>query len=182
MTHKRLNLGSGNDIREGWVNLDKFPLKGVDIVHDLEKLPLPFQNEEFDEVLCQDILEHLDYIPLLKEIHRILKTGGKLTVRVPHFSSKNNFIDPTHRKMFSINTFSFFTMGHFSKARGYYFDFHFGEISSTKITFEKSSRFFWYNSIVEKLVNYHPRFQFLYESTMFSRLFPAMNIVVEMKK
>lgn len=182
METKKLNLGSGNDIKKGWINLDKFPLKNIDVVHDLEVLPLPFKDGEFDEVLCQDILEHLDYIPLLKEIHRILKIGGKLTVRVPHFSSKNNFIDPTHKKMFSINTFSFFSHGHFAKAREYYFDFHFSEIPSTKITFEKSSRFFWYNSFVEKIVNHSSRFQYLFESTMFSRLFPAMNILVELKK
>jgi ubiquinone/menaquinone biosynthesis C-methylase UbiE len=71
-------------------------------------VPLPFKNEEFNEILCQDILEHTDYVPILRELHRILKPGGKLIIRVPHFTSRNNFIDPTHKKLFSINTFDFF--------------------------------------------------------------------------
>ena len=105
---KKLNLGSGKDIKDGWVNLDSAKLPGVDIVHDIEKLPLPFGDNEFNEILCQDILEHIEYIPVLKDIHRILKKGGKLTIRVPHFTSKSNFIDPTHKKRFSIYTFEMF--------------------------------------------------------------------------
>ncbi|HCD53350.1 MAG TPA: hypothetical protein DEQ34_12945, partial [Balneolaceae bacterium] len=96
----KLNLGCGNDIREGWVNLDIAPLPGVDVVHNLEELPLPFEDEEFDHIRAQDILEHLEYIPLLKEIHRILKPGGTISIRVPHFTSRYNFNDPTHKKMF----------------------------------------------------------------------------------
>jgi hypothetical protein len=34
---KKLNLGSGADIRTGWVNLDIGNITGVDIVHDIEK-------------------------------------------------------------------------------------------------------------------------------------------------
>ena len=39
---KRLNLGSGTDIRKDWVNLDTAALEVVDVVHDINKLPLPF--------------------------------------------------------------------------------------------------------------------------------------------
>ena len=84
---KKLNLGSGKDIKQGWVNLDSAKLPGVDVVHDIEKLPLPFKDSEFDEILCQDVLEHIEYIPILKDIHRILKMGGKLKIRVPHFTN-----------------------------------------------------------------------------------------------
>src|SRR5919109_476542 len=69
----RLNLGCGHDIREGYVNVDAAPLPGVDVVHDLNRLPLPFADERFDEVNCKDVLEHVDYIPLLREIHRLLR-------------------------------------------------------------------------------------------------------------
>ena len=37
----KLHLGCGTDIRAGWVNLDCAKLPGVDIVHDLNVLPLP---------------------------------------------------------------------------------------------------------------------------------------------
>lgn len=185
MNEKKLNLGCGKDIKKGWVNLDSVKLPGIDIVHNIEKLPIPFKNGEFDEILCQDILEHTDYVPILQELHRILKTGGKLTIRVPHFTSRNNFIDPTHKKLFSINTFDFFVKNSSfskSKERQYYFDFYFDKISSSKITFEKSSRFLFYNRFVELLVNSSSKMKFLYEATGLSRIFPAENIVIEIIK
>ena len=39
---KKLNLGCGNDIRQGYINLDVAELDGVDVVWDVNKLPLPF--------------------------------------------------------------------------------------------------------------------------------------------
>ncbi|MBI2579591.1 MAG: methyltransferase domain-containing protein [Candidatus Aenigmarchaeota archaeon] len=170
---KRLNIGCGTDIKEGWINLDSAAIKGVDVVHDIEKLPLPFKRGEFDEVLCRNILEHVDYIPVLKDIHRIMKNGGRLIITAPHFTSKHNFIDPTHKKMFSISTFDFFVEG--SKIRrDYYFGFSFGAIEYSKITFQKGM--FLYNHVVEKIVNSSRGMMQFYESTLLSRLFPAQDI------
>ena len=182
---KKLNLGCGNDIKQGWANLDSAKLPGVNVVRNIEELPLPFGDGEFDEILANDILEHVEYVPVLKDIHRILKKGGKLTVRVPHFTSKNNFADPTHKKMFSIVTFDFFVKNtEFSKSkeRSYYFDFHFDRVSNIRITFEKSSRWFFYNRFVEMFVNKSPGRQYYYEATGISREFPAENIIVELIK
>ena len=184
---KKLNLGCGVDSKEGWINLDSAALAGVDVVHDMEKLPLPFAAEVFDEILAQDVLEHLDYIPLLKDIHRILKKGGTLRIRVPHFTSKNNFVDPTHKKMFSVSTWDFFVKSpalskHIEKERAYYFDFAFEKKTYCHITFEKSSRIFFYNRICEWFFNLSPRIQSFYESTGFSRSWPAENIIVELIK
>lgn len=72
-TRKKLNVGCGRDIKADCVNLDCINFPGVDIVHDLNKVPLPFKDEEFEEVLCYDVLEHLEYIPVMRELQRILK-------------------------------------------------------------------------------------------------------------
>ena len=185
MAQRKLNLGCGSDIRppsDGWVNLDSAKLPGVDAVWDIEKLPLPFGAEEFDEILANDILEHVEYIPVLKDLRRILKRGGKLTIRVPHFTSKNNFADPTHKKMFSYLTFDYFVKNpEFKKAREYYFDFHFASVK-THMTFERSSRWFFYNKIIEPIVNLNFKTKYLYEATGLSHAFPAENIVAELIK
>lgn len=47
---------------------------------------LPFADEYFDKVICSEVLEHIpDYEPVLKELVRVLKTGGILGVSVPRF-------------------------------------------------------------------------------------------------
>lgn len=180
MGTKKLNLGCGHDIREGWVNVDVVQLPRVDVVHDIEQIPLPFEDSEFDVVLCQDIFEHIDYIPVLREVHRIVKTGGRVVIRVPHFTSRRNYDDPTHKKMFSIRTFEFFIRD--SRARrGYYFDFHFSRIASSKIVFEK--KLYLYNYGVEWLVNASRKLkETVYEATFLSRLFPADSIIITLIK
>lgn len=186
MDEKKLNLGCGQDIKQGWVNLDSIKLGGVDVVWDIEKLPLPFKDEEFEEILAQDILEHTsNFISILKDLHRILKPRGKLSIRVPHFTSVDNFADPTHKKMFSILTFFFFVKNSpFGKVdeREYYFDFHFGKVQSIKITFEHGSRLFVYNRLAKSFFNRTLKVQAFYEATFLSRLFPAKNILVELVK
>ena len=59
---KKLNLGSGEDIKKDYVNLDAVKLKGVDIVYNLNKYPWPLKDNEFDFIYCNNVLEHLDSI------------------------------------------------------------------------------------------------------------------------
>ena len=45
---------------------------------------LPFQNNSLDLIICSEVLEHLhDYNDAVKEIHRVLKPGGKFYASVP---------------------------------------------------------------------------------------------------
>jgi SAM-dependent methyltransferase len=171
---KRLNLGCGRDILDGWVNLDLHALPGVDVVHDLTKLPLPFGEQEFDEVRCISILEHLDYVPLLCDIHRVLRPDGRLMIHVPHYTSRDSFVDPTHIKLFSVRTFEFF-LEDSEFQREYYFNFKFRRLAERRLTFHKRSPLF-YNWIVEPLVNLHPRLLDLYERSFLSALFPASSL------
>ncbi len=180
MQLKKLNVGCGTEIRGGWINLDSVKLPGVDIVHDIETFPLPFDEETFDIILCRDVLEHVEYVPVLRELHRILKKGGAINIRVPHFTSRRNYDDPTHKKMFSIRTFEYFIKNS-RVSRDYYFDFHFNKIAFTKITFEK--KFYFYNYLIEIIINAGNKTkETLYEATFLSRLFPAESILVKLVK
>jgi SAM-dependent methyltransferase len=182
MTPIKINLGCGTKIMPGWVNVDCVALPGVDIVHDINILPLPFEDETVDEILCEDVLEHVDYPAILKEALRILVSGGKIRIEVPHFTSNNNFVDPTHINMFSIKTFNFFAENTFEgKNRGYYFDFKFSRIADKQITFCKR-KIYICNAPIEWLVNLSGNTQLFYEATGFSRMFPAENIWVTLIK
>jgi len=105
----KLNVGCGNDIKAGWINLDIAPLPGVDVVHDLIRFPWPFEDNQFSEILMINVLEHLpDTIRAMEELHRISQPGCKLTIRIPYYNSPDMFTDPTHRAFFNEHTFDFF--------------------------------------------------------------------------
>lgn len=175
---KKLNLGCGKDIKSDCINLDCASLPGVDKIHNIENLPLPFKKNDFDVIYCFNILEHIDYIPVMRDIHRILKDNGILHIRVPHFTSRANYMDPTHKKRFSFETFYFFTKN-FRYGREYYFDFIFERVVLSKIYFNKRLP---YNLFAEPLVNISDRTKTIYEATFLSRLFPAVDLEVILQK
>ncbi len=177
---RKLNLGCGRTTLLDWVNLDCASLPGVNVIHDIENLPLPFGDGEFDEILCNDVFEHLNYIPVLADLYRILKPGGIITIKVPHFTSRDNYIDPTHIKRFSIRTFDYFIQGALYE-RDYYFDFKFSKLVFSKLIFHKKFPL-TFNYLVEFVVNSHIRIMDFYELTFLARLFPAQNIVFRLIK
>lgn len=104
---KKLNLGCGEDYKDGWVNVDCRKNLGCDRVMDLNKLPYKFKNEEFDFVLISHVLEHLDDpIGVLKEVACICKKGARIRVLVPHAISYANISDLQHKHNFTEHTFS----------------------------------------------------------------------------
>jgi len=106
---EKLHLGCGKDIKEGYINLDYIKGKGVDVVHNLNNFPYPFENNRFDEIFMQDILEHLeDTSKVLKELHRISKNGAIIKVRVPHCKSAQAWGDITHKRAFSCDSFKWY--------------------------------------------------------------------------
>jgi len=84
----RLNLASGTDIRDGWVNLDvveKWPLarRGCDVVWDARSQAIPFPDGSATEVYAGYLLLHLaphHHGRVLDDIRRVLRVGGRLVV------------------------------------------------------------------------------------------------------
>lgn len=81
-----VQVGCGPHGREGWVNVDCFPGKKVNCLHDIRK-DLPFDDESVRGIYSEHVVEHLDYtqeIPtFLAECHRCLAPGGVLRIIVP---------------------------------------------------------------------------------------------------
>ena len=74
---KKLNLGAGNVIKEGYTNHDIVALEGIDCVHDLNEFPWPWEDNTFDVVISTEVFEHLEY-PFItaNEVYRVLKKDG----------------------------------------------------------------------------------------------------------
>lgn len=78
----------------------------------MNQYPYPFQNNEFDDVLFDNSLEHLDdIVRTMEEVWRICQSGAKVTIKVPYFRS-HFAIDPTHRHYFACHSFYYFDPEH----------------------------------------------------------------------
>ncbi len=117
-----INIGCGNDIKEDFINIDKFPLKGVDISCSFEANFLPFKDNLFSRVYAYNILEHIDnLINIMEEIWRVTKKDALINIRVPYWNSIESITDPTHKRFFNESTFTFFDPNHpRGKLRSYY--------------------------------------------------------------
>ncbi len=118
----RLNLGAGDDRRDGYLSVD-LRVETADVVADVRRLPFP--DGGVQEVLAHDVLEHFwrDAIPaLLAEWNRVLGRGGVLRVRVPNLPVLAALIDTPHHDQIIENIYG----GHRWGPDGAYDTHHWG--------------------------------------------------------
>lgn len=61
----------------------------LSVISDIEKLP--FKKNEFDMVLCTEVLEHVPHPWIaINELYRVLKTDGIAIITVPHLAYLHN--------------------------------------------------------------------------------------------
>jgi len=88
----KLNLGCGDKILPGYVNVDVAESragKKPDVLCDLHKLT-PFENSVADEILSVHVVEHFwrwEVVDILKEWVRVLKPGGMMILECPNLIS-----------------------------------------------------------------------------------------------
>jgi len=106
----KANLGCGNVFKEGYINVDHpRTIIKKDVEWDLEKLPWPFKDNYFDEVLMWNSLEHLSKSDeKIEEVFRILKPGGYFIGSVPYAFCDGAVQNPEHRSFFTEKSFNFF--------------------------------------------------------------------------
>ena len=103
------DLGCGKRKTAGAFGMDAVPLPGVDLVHDLEERPYPLPDGCADEVVLNHVIEHFaDPLPILEEVWRIARAGGRVHIRTPHCSGILAWKDPTHRRAFTSESFDYY--------------------------------------------------------------------------
>jgi len=103
------DLGCGARKTEGAFGVDGVRLPGVDLVHDLDARPYPLPDDCADEIVLHHVIEHFaDPLPLMEEVWRLTRPGGRVRIRTPHYSGPYAWIDPTHRRTFTSQSFHYF--------------------------------------------------------------------------
>lgn len=88
----KLNLGCGDKILPGYVNVDVAPSRGgrePDVICDLHDLH-PFATGTVDEILSVHVVEHFwrwEVVGVLREWVRVLKPGGLMVLECPNLRS-----------------------------------------------------------------------------------------------
>jgi len=97
-----LDVGCGSAKFPGSVGLDISADTDADVVHDLDVFPYPLADGSFDQILMQDVIEHVaEPLRVIAELARVARPGGRIQLRTPHFSSVLAYGDPTHKHYFS---------------------------------------------------------------------------------
>lgn len=99
----RLNLGCGDKILDGYINVDVVESragKKPDVLSDLRELHA-FEDNMADEVMAVHVVEHFwqwEIVDILKEWTRVLKPGGKMILECPNLiSAAEEFLkNPDH--------------------------------------------------------------------------------------
>ena len=123
----------------------------------------------------------IEYI--MKEILRILKTGGKLIGTVPHFANPYFYSDYTHKSFFGLYTFSYFSkQEYFRRAVPKFYNRMNFKINKIYIRFNSPFRIRRFIKNVFQLLFNSCRFlQEFYEENL-CYLLPAYDIEFEVEK
>lgn len=111
----KLDLGCGDNKREGFKGVDFVKTSATDYVHDLFRFPWPFKDSSVEEAHCSHFFEH---VPAklrgkwMDELYRILAPGGKCTLITPYYNSIRATQDFTHEwPPVSPNSYLYFNKG-----------------------------------------------------------------------
>lgn len=103
---KVLDVGCGVNKQPGAIGIDFNSRTHADVIHDLGVVPYPFDDNEFDEIVSNHVVEHVpDVMAFISELHRITKPDGRIRLITPHYSNPDWPTDPTHRN--HLNSYSF---------------------------------------------------------------------------
>ncbi len=105
----KVDLGCGRFKRKGFIGIDCDPGSGADVVCDVTE-GIPLATDSVDCLAADNLLEHIgdDLQHVMAEIWRVCKPEARIEISVPLFPSDKALADPTHRRYFTEDSFSYF--------------------------------------------------------------------------
>lgn len=96
-----------------------------DVVWDLNTLPLPFDDNTFDEIHAYEVLEHVGrqgdwrfFFAQFADFWRVLKPGGHFVASCPRFDSVWAWGDPGHTRVLTQQTLAFLSQSEYAAQMG----------------------------------------------------------------
>ena len=112
--HEKRLATDGTKVWSNLTTLDYNPDHKPDVVWDLMTLPLPFEDNKFDEIHAYEVLEHLgqqgDYklfFAQFSEFWRLLKPKGYFLATCPSRNSVWAYGDPSHTRIIQLEQLVF---------------------------------------------------------------------------
>ena len=103
-----LDIGCGAHKQPGTIGIDRRAVPGVDLVCDFER-GLPFRESSITGAYSIHSIEHMrDLIRFMEELYRVCAPGAKICVKTPYYASRKAFIDPTHVRFMTEESFEYF--------------------------------------------------------------------------
>lgn len=134
---RKINLGSGYDKKDGFINIDSDQKCNPDIAIDLEKDIIPLPDGSIDYVVANHILEHIGdgFFHLMQELYRVCSDGAIIDIVVPHYTHITYIADPTHKRPITAEGLRLFSKKHnalegSASKLGYRFDVDFEIVSA----------------------------------------------------
>lgn len=112
--YKKRRIIIGDENYKNAVSLDINGDLHPDVIWDLNVRPLPFNDNEFDEIHAYDVLEHIGkqgdwkgFFEEWNEYYRIIKPDGLFFITAPMYNSIWAWSDPGHTRVISKELFIF---------------------------------------------------------------------------
>lgn len=122
--HKDISI-AGNSHFTNLVTLDIDPVHNPTVVHDLNTIPLPFDDDTFDEIHAYEVLEHVGtqgdwrfFFDQFADFWRILRPNGWFCGSVPRPDSPWAWGDPGHTRVLPLQAFLFLEQGKYDREVG----------------------------------------------------------------
>jgi len=117
----KLNIGSGEKKKEGYINIDISSKCNPDYVWDITNIPYPKEwATNVERIEVDNLVEHLPrerFIEIMNYWHDILMTGGVLWIKAPAIARDITFEqldavfgDPTHTNPLTERTFTYWDL------------------------------------------------------------------------
>lgn len=108
-----LNMGCGFKKLEGFWNVDTESKCNPDQIWDFEQTPWPWEDNFFNKIHADNILEHLGQNPkvftsIMKEMYRVSAPNSEWYICVPHHRCDLFYDDYTHVRFLTPKTFRMF--------------------------------------------------------------------------